>query len=196
MMLSALLFLLALAQADPAVPIRLGDAQDLSSRDVTSLQAALAAEGKLWLLVAEPGQPKSSRTFHSFLLPETETTELRRGTVVETGEARAGGWALLRKSSYAQVAVPGRSYTSLTGESDINRPFIVTNRFEDSELISLVTMLRASDRVCRCPIAFVSRRSDEIVEVRLREGASNAQSVLLKWSGNEWSIERISNVVG
>ena len=70
----------------------------------------------------------------AYLAPTTTTPELRRGTVVSGQLTR----------SYAQVAIPGRSFDQIDDEQDINRPFQVIGNFDDAELVSLVQLLRSN----------------------------------------------------
>ena len=190
----------------PTVPLRTGDvARKLSQEDVAAIERTLPSGEKPWLLNGERGQVVLSEYIEAYLSTTATTPALRRGMVVSVMRRirpAVGEWSLSRTESYAQVAIPGRSFDDIQGDQDINRPFRVIGRFDDDELIRLVRFLRSdppyrgrSDAPYRgpghiepWPILSVQRKDDDSVDVTLRGGNLRGQQVTLRQSGQDWVI--------
>ena len=184
-----LAILSAFLMQSPATPLRIGDvAKQMTEQDITALESLLPAGAKPWLLI---GVRWWVEHVEAYLEPTTATPELRRGTVVSGQLTR----------SYAQVAIPGRSFDQIDGEQDINRPFQVIGRFTDDELVSLVRLLR-SDPPTRgmhaiesWPILSIRRIEDACcdngrrfpdgVQVDLRETDTGGQAINLRHAPQE-----------
>lgn len=179
-------------------PLRTGDvARQLSEQDVAGLEAALPAGAKPWLLDGEPAQAPGLEYVAAYLSPTNTSPVLRRGmvvTVVRRIRPPVGEWSLLRTESYAQVAIPGRSFNDIQGDQDINRPFRVIGRFDDDELIRLVHFLRSNpptrglDRIQPWPFLSMQRKADDSVQVMLRGSVGRGQAITLRQAGQDWVI--------
>jgi hypothetical protein len=109
------------------------------------------------------------------------------------------------KMSWAQVALPGRAFEDIRDEKDLNRPFRLVGAFGDTELVRLVEFVRSSPEIAgtispnvvtrTSPIAHVERKSDGLIEVRLRLGEWEQQFVTLRPTGDSWSVVRIDRVI-
>jgi hypothetical protein len=219
----ALLIAAVLDQAVLSQAIRIGDARLLSATDVANLERVVPAGGsKPWLLEGPRGEVPALQTIHAYLPPDFAMPELRRGTVVSLlrGSARAlarmgippvssteTAWIVTRTRRYAQVVVPGRTFTEIRGDGDINRPFVVIGEFDDDELVRLVRFLRSSPKGPRSksgpladsveggwPIVSVARQPDSI-EVRLRRDDFAFQAVEVRPSGTGWIIVKMGLVI-
>ena len=115
-------------------------------------------------------------------------------TVVRRIRPPVGEWSLLRTESYAQVAIPGRSFNDIQGDQDINRPFRVIGRFDDDELIRLVQFLRSDppyrgpERIDPWPFLSMQRKADDSVQVMLRGSVGRGQAITLRQAGQDWVI--------
>src|SRR5262249_48040611 len=135
-----------LTQSSTTVTLRTGDvARQLTEQDIAALELVLPAGGKPWLLNADNAQDANSQYVQAFLPATVSTPALRRGTVI-TVERRnpLDAWVAQRAESYAQVAIPGRNFDQIQGDQDLNRPFRVFGRFDDTELVQLVGFLRSN----------------------------------------------------
>src|SRR5437764_6647278 len=82
----------------PTTPLRIGDvARRMTEQDVAALELALPSGARPWLLI---GVRAWGEHVEAYLAPTSTTPALRRGTVV-SGQSTG---------SYAQVAIPGRSF--------------------------------------------------------------------------------------
>jgi hypothetical protein len=186
---SQLFLLLAFLMQSPAPPIRIGDvARQMTEQDVAALESLLPSGARPWLLI---GVRWWEKRVEAYLAPTTTTPALRRGTVVSGQLTR----------SYAQVAIPGRSFDQIDDEQDINRPFQVIGRFSDEELVSLVQLLRSNPptrgmhSIESWPILAISRIEDDCcdygrrfpsgVEVLLRETDLGGQVIKLRQAPQE-----------
>ena len=207
----------ALSQVTAIAQIRLGDvARQLSEQDVASLERLLPANGKPWLLIAE-GLGAMSGPFHSveaYLPPETTTRELRRGVVIPLQRRIAPtpeAWSLVNAAPsarqttgrYAQVAVEGRNFDQIQSDQDINRPFWVDGRLDDSELVSIVAFIRNQPLqtlfafppvtpLRAGPIHTIAREAADFVTVWTRLGTQESQVVTLRKQGQSWVITQVS----
>ena len=221
---NAILIAAVLDQAVSSPPIRIGDvARLLSATDVANLERVVPAGGpKPWLLDGPRGQVAALQGMDVYLPPDVTTPDLRKGDVLSLlrgsplALARLGippvsstetAWIVTRTRRYAQVVVPGRSFTEMRGDGDINRPFVVIGQFDDDELVRLARFLRSSPKGPRpksgplsdsvqggWPIVSVVRQSDAI-EVRLRKDDFTFQTVEVRQSGMEWTIVRMGLVI-
>src|SRR5712692_4281744 len=98
---SQLFVLLASLMQSPATPLRIGDvARRMTEQNITALESLLPSDAKPWLLI---GVRAWGEHVEAYLAPTTITPALRRGTVVSGQVTR----------SYAQVAIPGRSFDQI-----------------------------------------------------------------------------------
>jgi len=185
-----------LAQAAASLPLRMGDfARTLSEKDIADIEAMVPANGgKPWLLEGPVGQIGFSIT--AYLPADSETRELRRGTSItllkRPGES---SWSVRRPGLYAQVALAGRDFNSITGDDDLNRPFSVSGEFESADLISLVTFIRSKPGNVEgsWPIEFIGRPSPPgagMVNVTLNQpNGSLLMMARFRKRESGWSIE-------
>jgi len=186
---SQLFVLLASLMQSPATPLRIGDvARRMTEQDVAALELALPSGARPWLLI---GVRAWGEHVEAYLAPTTATPVLRRGTVV-SGQ---------RTGSYAQVAIPGRSFDDIQGDQDINRPFQVIGHFDDAELVSLVRLLRSNPptrgmaSIESSPILSIRRIEDDCCDagrrfpsgvlVDLRGTDTSGQAIKLRPAGQE-----------
>jgi hypothetical protein len=100
------------------------------------------------LLIGGEG-PEGNSVVHAYLPEESTTAVFRRSQkVILTRPSNRVPWTVtfLDKKSgyYAQVAVPGRSLDSITGDRDINQPFGIVGSFQDVEIVAIVTLIRSN----------------------------------------------------
>jgi hypothetical protein len=182
-------------------PLRTGDvARQLTEQDVAALELVLPAGGRPWLLNGDQVQIPGAEYIEAYLPPTNTSRVLRRGTVMIVVRRLAPvriEWTVQRTESYAQVAVPGRNFGEIEGDQDINRPFRVIGRFDDTELFRLVEFLRSnpptrlgSNAIRSWPILSMNRKADDSVEVLLREAVMQGQSITLRQTGEDWVIIR------
>jgi hypothetical protein len=156
--------------------LRIGDvARQLTEPDVAALELVLPSGAKPWLLNGDPAQIPKAQVIQAFLSPTTTTPALCRGPLiwVKRGIAPPTAWSAQPAESYAQVMIPGRTFDQIEGDQDINRPFRVIGRFDDTELIRLVEFLRSnpptrvggSNAIRPWPILSIDRKADDSVEV-------------------------------
>jgi hypothetical protein len=189
---SQLFVLLASLTQSPTTPLRIGDvARRMTEQDIAALEQALPPGAKPWLLI---GVRAWGEVVEAYLEPTSTTPALRRGTVISE-------WIRQRTDSYAQVAIPGRSFDQIEGDQDINRPFRVYGRFDDGELVSLVQLLRSNPptrgmhSIESWPILSIRRVEDDCcdygrrfpsgVEVSLRETDVGGQAIKLRQAPQE-----------
>src|SRR5262245_17802316 len=131
----------------------------------------------------------------AFLPATVSTPALRRGTVITVERRKPlDAWVAQRAESYAQVAIPGRNFDQIQGDQDLNRPFRVFGRFDDTELVQLVEFLRSNpptpgvgpNAIQSWPILSIFRRGDDSVEVFLRGAANQGQVIMLRQAGQNW----------
>jgi hypothetical protein len=135
-----------LTQSSTTVTLRTGDvARQLTEQDVAALEQVLPSGAKPWLLNGDPGQTRDIIVILAYLPPTTATSILRRGVVISVKRqiAPLPEWTVQRSEPYAQVAIAGRNFDQIQGDQDINRPFRVIGRFDDSELVQAVQSLRS-----------------------------------------------------
>ena len=105
-------------------------------------------------------------------------------------------WVVERTESYAQVAVAGRNFDQIQSDQDINRPFRVIGRFDDSELVRLVDSLRSNPTangrdftsIEAWPIVSMVRKMDDSVEIMLRRDALSGQLIKARQAGQDWIV--------
>ena len=194
---SQLFVLFASLMQSPTAPLRIGDvARRMTEQDIAALELLLPSGAKPWLLI---GVRAWGEVVEAYLEPTSTTPALRRGTVVSV-------WIRQRTESYAQVAIPGRSFDDIQGDQDINRPFRVVGRFDDEELVSLVRLLRSNPKspfsIESWPILSVRRNEDDCcdngrrfasVEVLLRETDTGGQVIKLRQAGQDWIIVAVGH---
>ena len=199
---------LAISQAVPGPPVRIGDfARRLSNQVVAEVEQAIASAAgkpwKPWLLIGGEG-PEGNSVVHAYLPEESTTAEFRRSQkVILTRASDRVPWNVefldaKRSGYYAQVAIAGRSLDSITGDRDINQPFGVVGSFQDAEIVAIVTLIRSSPpspnggRVPGpWPIAQISRAPDGSVNVSLRDvNVYSGTSANLTGEGGTWHITR------
>jgi hypothetical protein len=180
-------------------PLRTGDvARQLTEQDVAALEHVLPTGGTPWLLNGDRGEIPNAEYIEAYLSPTNTTRVLRRGTVISVMRRLAPRteWTVQRTESYAQVAIPGRNFGQIEGDQDINRPFRVIGRFDDTELFPLVEFLRSnpptrgggSNAIRSWPILSINRKADDSVEVLLRGAVMQGQSITLRQAGKDWVI--------
>lgn len=168
-LLSAALVAALLPPQAPPAPLVFGpQAATIRPADIESITRAVTPHGGApWLLTDFRSTPSiAGRQWRAtaYLPPSTATGELRRGPVVYVETERTtqtaadpNTWRLstlasvglgspgddLAIQSWAQVALPGRSFDDVTSESDENRPLTIRGRITDADLISSVRFLRS-----------------------------------------------------
>jgi len=171
--------------------LRTGDvARQLTQQDVAALERVLPTGGTPWLLNGDPGLIPNAEYIEAYLSPANTTRVLRRGTVVSVmrGLAPRTEWTVQRTESYAQVAIAGRNFDQIQGDQDINRPFRVIGRFDDSELVRLIESLRSDPTPMAWPILSVVRKTDDSAEVMLRGTAMHGQVIMARQAGQDWIV--------
>jgi hypothetical protein len=179
-------------------PLRTGDvARQLTDQDVAELELILPSGEKPWLLNGDHGQVPNAEYIMVYVPPTNTSPALRRGMAINVMRriTPRTQWTVMRTESYAQVAMPGRTFNQIEGDQDINRPFRVLGHFDDSELVRLVEFLRSSpptpstpDGIRSWPILSVERKADDSVEVFLRGGIMQGQVIKLRQAGQDWVI--------
>ncbi|MCX6898353.1 MAG: hypothetical protein NT105_06595 [Verrucomicrobia bacterium] len=139
------------------LPLVGGDASaDLQTKDVVEImKLTTTKDSSPWLL--EVGKMKWVRSLplrvSVYLKPFVSTPRLRRGQVVLCFDEKRPGqearsWSLgEKKQHYAQVSPKDKPFASeftLPGAAD--RPFWVTGRIRDEDLVDLVDFIRTSPR--------------------------------------------------
>src|SRR6267142_2255090 len=198
----------ALVQSAPTMPLRTGEmARQLTEQDIAALELVLPAGEKPWLLNGDRAHFGNGQFIQAFLPATVSTLALRRGTVISV-ERRSprnnilerpksgDSWIVERTESYAQVAVAGRNFDQIQGDQDINRPFRVVGRFDDSELVRMVESLRSNPTgkgrdfvpIEAWPIASMVRTTDDSVEIMLRRDAWQGQLIRARQAGKDWIV--------
>src|SRR5215471_13472764 len=191
--------LASLVQSAAVMPLRTGElARQLTEQDIAALEMVLPPGEKPWLLNGDRPQYGAGQYIGSFLPPTVSTLALRRGTVisVERRNARNGferpeprdAWVVKRTEAYAQVAIKGRNFDQIQGDQDINLPFRVMGRFDDSELVGAVQSLRSDPAPMAWPIGSIERQTYDSIKVMLRKTASEGQIVILRQAGQNWIV--------
>jgi len=184
------------------VPLRTGDvARQLTEQDIAALELLLPSGTNPWLLNGDPSQMgRESQYIEAFLSPTTTTSRLRRGPVIRVRrfiwENPLAAWTVDWTGLYAQVVIPGRTFDQIEGDQDMNRPFRVIGRFDDTELVRLVDFLRTNstvrgtenERIQPWPILSMVRQADNAVEVMLRGAVMQGQFIRLRQTGQDWVV--------
>ena len=183
--------LASLVQSAVVMPLRTGEvARKLTEQDLAALEMVLPAGEKPWLLNGDRPQYGAGQYIEAFLPPTVSTLALRRGIgiSVERRNARniferpepSDAWVVKRSEWYAQVAITGRSFDQIQGDQDINqdinRPFRVIGRFDDSELAGAVQSLRSDPAPMAWPNPVHGSRTHNSVTVMLRRTLSTVKS--------------------
>jgi hypothetical protein len=182
---------------------RTGDvARQLTEQDLAALEMVLPSGSTPWLLNGDNGQAAGPEYIEAYM-PHTSTTLisarsplLRRGTVITVMRRTRPltEWTVQETRSYAHVAIPGRRFDDIQGDQDMNRPFRVSGRFDDEELVRLVEFLRSNpptrgpERTQSWPILSIERKADDSVQVFLRGGVGRGQAITLRQAGQDWVI--------
>ena len=217
-LLRSTVFAVGVSQA--LTPLRVGDvAQQLSTQDVVDIESAGSAVGSSpWLFVGVRGQVVSLQSVAMYLPPETATSELRRGRMIELVrvlpqadiasmmQLTPGVWTVKGTDNYAQVRVADRDFDRIEDDRDVNRPFQVVGKFDDVELVSLVRFLRSSPigptpdaRTAtgpvhgEWPIQQLVRQSTSI-DIDFMAGHLAWERVRLRQQGPDWVILSIGRV--
>jgi hypothetical protein len=185
-----------LAQSAPT-PLRTGDvAREFRDQDVAALVADLPTGSTPWLINAESGGFRNP-AIEAYLAPTVTSPALRRGTSIAVMWRRTPRkeWTLERRElSYAQVAIPGRSFDDIQGDQDMNRPFHVIGRFDDDELVRIVQLVRSDPplgggvHIQPWPIVSIERKADDSVDVLLRRDSMGGQALKMRKVGQDWLI--------
>src|SRR6267142_2176668 len=190
----------ALVQSAPTMPLRTGEmARQLTEQDIAALELVLPAGEKPWLLNGDRAHFGNGQFIQAFLPATVSTLALRRGPVISVerrsprnnilARPKSGdSWIVERTESYAQVAVAGRNFDQIQGDQDINRPFRVVGRFDDSELVRLIESLRSDPTPMAWPILSVVRKTDDSAEVMLRGTAMHGQVIMARQAGQDWIV--------
>jgi hypothetical protein len=193
-----------LLQAQAVSPIRLGiGAQSLSEQDISEFRSVLPGS-TVWFV--EGKAPFPGLSIAVYFAAEKTTAELRRGRMIRGYRPvnPPGAWKLGAPGNWAQVAIAGRDYNVLNGESDFNLPFQVDGEFSDEELISLVTFIRTNiasrgrnggvGPLNAFPIIEVTRTSKDSVRFFLAGGNGPSQGVFATQEGQGWRVTSIYSV--
>jgi hypothetical protein len=191
-----------LTQSSTTVTLRTGDvARQLTEEDVVALELVLPSGAKPWLLNGDRAYRPNIQYIEAYLSPTTATSTLRRGSVIAVTRqiAPRTDWTVEWSVSYAQVAIPGRNFDQIEGDQDINRPFRVIGRFDDTELVQLVELPRSNppirgvgpgpNAIQSWPILSIDRKfMGDTVEVLLRGAVMQGQYITLRQAGQDWVI--------
>jgi hypothetical protein len=188
-----------LTQADTTAPLRTGDvARQLTEQDIAALELVLPSGARPWLLNGDHGQIPDTQYIEAYLSPTTATSTLRRGPVISVTRriSRLGPWTTERVDSYAQVAIAGRKFDDIQDDQDVNRPFRVIGRFDDTELVQLVEFIRSNppapgggpNTIRSWPILSIDRKVDGSVQVLLSGAALHGQTINLRQAGQDWVV--------
>jgi hypothetical protein len=189
--------LASLVQSAATMPLRTGEvARQLTEQDIAALELVLPPGGKPWLLNGDRAQFGNMQFVQAFPPATVSTSALRRGTVISVERRNPlDAWVVQRAESYAQVAIAGRTFDQIQGDQDINRPFRVIGRFDDSELVRLVESLRSDPTpigrdfsIQAWPILSMVRKTDDSVEVMLRGAVMQGQMIMLRQAGQDWIV--------
>jgi hypothetical protein len=206
-------------------PARIGSLiQRLSDQEIADvMRIATTNGGTPWLLNATPSQLGIFQSVEAYCIPATTNQELRRGSLVsawrrQAPEAAASWqpWTLQWRGEYAQVSIPGRDFDRVGGEQDVNRPFGVSGKFSDEELVGVVRFIRSKPVFERdgertaiesgWAILSVSRMepeslrlrrivtpTDDCVAVKLRKDDWSGQVIILGKQGAGWIILEVGS---
>jgi hypothetical protein len=191
--------LASLVQSTATMPLRTGEvARQLTEEDIAGLEMVLPPGEKPWLLNGDRAQYGNGQFIQAFLPPTVSTLVLRRGTVISVERRNprhrlerpepGDEWVVERTESYAQVAITGRDFDQIQGDQDINLPFRVIGRFDDSELVRCVQSLRSDPTPMSWPILSMDRKTGDSVEVMLRRTAFDGQIIMLRQAGRDWIV--------
>jgi len=202
------------SQAAAATPLRLGDlARSLSAADIASIELALPAGGKPWLIAGDFGQARSSQSVEAYLPPDPASAQLRRGSMIRlsrriTDPSNPGPWAIDNSvqqggmqtrggfvghppnhGPYAQVAIEGRTFQEFSDDQDQNRPFLVEGSISDAELIDIVAFIRPKPPLFGAgPIQAVVLGSNGSVTVWTRLRPLASEWWILQKLGETWKV--------
>jgi len=182
------------------VPMRMGDmARQLPDRDITDLvQAAKAAGLEPWVIRGHHGMYADVQAVDAFGAATVTTQEVRRGPVATLVRQRAAGvwqpWTVGSRAEYIQVAVPRKNYERIENDADINRPFRISGRYTDADIVSLVTLIRSSPGAVRGDWVILSivQQRDGTSEVMLRTDDVSGQRVTVVRQGGTWIVTSAS----
>ena len=159
-LLSAALVAALLAPQAPGAPLVFGlHATTIRPADIEAITRAVAPYGGApWLLTEFRRMPETRNGERrwiatAYLAPSTATPELRRGSRVHVTTAlttqnapEPDTWSIddpSRILTWAQVALPGRSFDDVKSESDENLPLTITGKITDADLVSSVRFIRS-----------------------------------------------------
>jgi hypothetical protein len=158
-LLSATLGGALLALQAPSTPLVFGpQAAALRLADIDGIAHAVAPYGGTpWLLTEFRSIPLRNGERRwvalAYLAPSTATSEFRRGRLVDVttelttrNAPEPNTWRVgdpSRIMTWAQVALPGRSFDDVTSDSDENRPLHITGDITDADLVSIVRFIRS-----------------------------------------------------
>ena len=217
------LFAALLALQSPPTPLVFGrQSAMIRPADIEAIARAVAPYGGTpWLLTdfrSSGGGINGERRWfaRAYLAPSTATSELRRGPVVDLMTAPTQNapdprtWKAndaSRVLTWAQVALPGRSFDDVNSESDDNLPLSIDGQITDEDLVSSVRFLRT-----RPPIPNPRRLNLQnvgpvrgilapaflnpllpAVRLSLSPTLGCAWSVLLQRRNGEWFVESIES---
>jgi len=158
----------------------------------------------VWLV--QGNAPFPGLSIAVYFAAEKTTAEVRRGRMIRGYRPvnPPGAWKLDARGNWVQVAITGRDYNVLNGESDFNLPFQVDGEFSDEELISLVTFIRTNiasrgrnggvGPLNAFPITEVTRTSKDSVRFFLAGGNGPSQGVFATQESQGWRVTSITFV--
>ena len=136
--------------AQQPMPIALGSAVSRLTPDVVSAIATAIGE-RPWLIDDFRGPielQSGERTWvaQGYLAPNRETSELRRGRIVNvesrTRTGSPGQWVVGGTREYAQLVAAGRRYDDVQGTMDRHRPFYVVAG-SDADIVAVSRFLES-----------------------------------------------------
>ncbi|HET9362859.1 MAG TPA: hypothetical protein VFO58_24080 [Vicinamibacterales bacterium] len=153
----------------------------------------------------------------AYLEPESDIRGVRRGRIVDltslVSDKRAQSWRVTaRDGRYAQVAIPGRTFSQQISHTDLDRPFRVFGRFSDSEIAGLVTFVRSSPRKPpipdnpdgtsrrqfpdqlegHLPLIQLQRIDGDSVDIWLADSPNSGQHAVLHYQNGMWHLGEIA----
>lgn len=208
---------LVAAQAPPGPLVFGPQAAWFRPADAEGIARAVAPYGgRPWLIIGvRRSPPQRNGEFRwsavAYAAPTTATPDLRRGSLVPVSSASTSAqladptsWSAdpSRVGTWAQVALPGRTFEDVTGEQDENRPLTITGDITDADLLSVVRFLRSRPvivvppglnlgtvpgpvRAIRAPV--VKHPALPAVRVGLGLSAGCGYDVVLERRGETWT---------
>jgi hypothetical protein len=137
-----------------------------TAEDIPAIEKLLPSQPLLW--TENPRQYPIRQFGDAYRPPTMVTSVLRREEAFHVSrrldiriQKPNGEWTVDQPFQWAHVAIPGRNFTQIDGDLDINQPFRVVDQFD----VSVRVMLREKDR--------------------------QGQAIILRKVGEDWIVVRL-----